>query len=1504
MKTLNYSKIFIICISIILTILISIQNVSIQYITSHQNERAGQLTEFEAHQVTEQNYIGDQQFHTTNTRAAKAGTLKWAIQLADEELSTPAICDLNPPEDKSQASFYEVVVASAADKVCAVDHMGTLEWAFTDCVIDNALVYDTGLCCHNIPPVFASVTPVDITGDRGSEIIVGEQDGVLCLSSDGTVLWKDKGTTDGYYFSNVAICDMEGDYQGIDPDGNDVGPRDDLEIILGSTHSYDHLAAIECWQANSNEVFRYVIEDIPTDGYLTSSIVTAELDGHFFLDRSHLENIRENDPETLYTDILISTYGHPGRIWSHVENGGYNEYYESALFPKDQWVEYSTHSSPVVGPFATDTELECIIGHGSPGTSWLTSTGMVRMYNQDGSEIVDPFTTGSAPSSVFSSPAGCDAQNLDPDKLFQGETIDYEIFFGCDNGNFYCLSATDLSEIWSYQTDGRILSSPAICNINSDDTLEVIIGSNDGFVYCFEADPQELDRNGEPHPKDDGLKDNGGAEGTYDILWKFDTTTVQGSSGEIGISSPVVGDLDKDGQLEVIIGDNGGMLYCINAGGKCMPGQVDWHKIHYDLNNTGFYNPKQMFGVMIKPNAFMSNTPKDEISKKVTPGKNVTYNLTVINTGYSKFNNKKDIFWLDAKLSVAKFGTYNKVHEWPKPRFTGKTLHWGDIDNNEKIKPYLILKEQDRASITLNVSVPWTCDIDEFCMIDVTVRSINNTFVKDTITLKATVQTTVDFKVEILKEPSIIKDEYYGFKTLNLNPGGSATVEVLIENTGKINDTYDLQLVGHQNFPDWTAYFDDIVSDYYPSAMRLDGEIMRDQFPESFKNNVKTTKFTIIAPPDADESEMLVLRLTGYSQYFPSLEGFEGLEGSDNYIYRRLERTDLLLVFINPVPTFELRCDEPLKYVDPGNDVLFRIDLVNKGNSKIYVKLNHSELAPEWGLLFLDDKEEPIGGSEAGVEVGRDSIRSIYIRLRPSYLVAAGSKLDVAIKGTTIEDFNITSTASVNIAAIAKQFYSISANATPFIQKVDPGDMISYNISIRNKGNGRDHVTIKPVQIEKKWKCTIYLESKFKLSTSSIPYNGTETFELRLKVPNDQSAGMYKIQINITSLGDWKVIDLFLEVNRIFDLHIYGVENKNNNQMNLNDTLQPMPGVAAGSKHDLVFMVENNGNFVDWIKIDLKPAYFSDSSNGILNIIDWDLFDRLGWKAKISHVTNSEVYIAYTQKLDFTKGLDFTRIDVPIAYLDNSSYSDSQISHDSLHDLNIKLNIGQRVWIKVELVIPRYLPDVIAELHPNADDPWYFALGANYYNFPEWINMENEVDENLKNRRVIIKLRVLRSDLEIFGNLIHTDNIDPSKDQIISVSANIRNIGNVTAESIVVTFYINNKELKSQIITRLAPGECRLIPFNWQTEKGKTKFKIVVDPINEIVEEDEKNNQRTSTVNIQSGDQLNHLSENERYLIYTGSLTLFVFVIILFVGLTLFRQRLKNSKLLLLKRRR
>ena len=87
--------------------------------------------------------------------------------------------------------------------------------------------------------------------------------------------------------------------------------------------------------------------------------------------------------------------------------------------------------------------------------------------------------------------------------------------------------------LWTYKTNGSIVSTPAFSDLDDDGLLEVIVGSGDGNVYVL---------NGE-----DGS-----------LLWRFAT------GGSIH-SSPAVGDLDNDGFPEIVFGSNDGNVYALNG---------------------------------------------------------------------------------------------------------------------------------------------------------------------------------------------------------------------------------------------------------------------------------------------------------------------------------------------------------------------------------------------------------------------------------------------------------------------------------------------------------------------------------------------------------------------------------------------------------------------------------------------------------------------------------------------------------------------------------------------------------------------------------------------------------------------------------------------------------------------------------------------------------------------------------------------------------------------------
>lgn len=102
-----------------------------------------------------------------------------------------------------------------------------------------------------------------------------------------------------------------------------------------------------------------------------------------------------------------------------------------------------------------------------------------------------------------------------------------------NDGRIYMLNGEDGSVLWSMDAGGCADAAPLIYDVDMDGDLEVILaGSCDPTTYCFDADS--------------GF-----------IQW---STPMRGSD-----SPPTVADVDNDGKPEILHGQFGGYVLCLNA---------------------------------------------------------------------------------------------------------------------------------------------------------------------------------------------------------------------------------------------------------------------------------------------------------------------------------------------------------------------------------------------------------------------------------------------------------------------------------------------------------------------------------------------------------------------------------------------------------------------------------------------------------------------------------------------------------------------------------------------------------------------------------------------------------------------------------------------------------------------------------------------------------------------------------------------------------------------------
>jgi hypothetical protein len=227
-------------------------------------------------------------------------------------------------------------------------------------------------------------------------------------------------------------------------------------------------------------------------------------------------------------------------------------------------------SSPALADINSDGKKEAIFG---------TNEGNLHAIGIDGKDISGfPVQLGDI---IRSSPALGDLNN----------DGDQEIVVGCDDGKLYAFSGNgSILSGFPKETAGSITSSPAIGDIDGDKKPEVVVGSRDGGIYAWRSDGSNvcgfpIITGGEVWSSpalgdvlgDGNLDITVGSEfickGLEECMYQYLLGSRGGKiyslnhTGEalsgfpkylsqtdnIGYSSPILSDINRDGQMEVVI---------------------------------------------------------------------------------------------------------------------------------------------------------------------------------------------------------------------------------------------------------------------------------------------------------------------------------------------------------------------------------------------------------------------------------------------------------------------------------------------------------------------------------------------------------------------------------------------------------------------------------------------------------------------------------------------------------------------------------------------------------------------------------------------------------------------------------------------------------------------------------------------------------------------------------------------------------------------------------------
>ncbi len=231
------------------------------------------------------------------------------------------------------------------------------------------------------------------------------------------------------------------------------------------------------------------------------------------------------------------------------------------------------YSSPAIAPFLLPT-----VGHKAVVAS--TVGGYVYAWNGTGDLLSGwPFSCGSP---IYSSPAVGNVLG----------NYRYEVLVGADNGFIYCLDEGG-NLLWSFNTGGSVSATPALADLTGDDHLEIIVGSENGQLYVLDGDgtlvpgwpvllnhtilssPAVGQMDGVGGPEIVAIGCRGDLMNAKVFVLRPDGTNYSGSwpvTVTAGIvSSPALGDLVGDSDLEIIVGDLAGWLHVWNLSGLSGP---------------------------------------------------------------------------------------------------------------------------------------------------------------------------------------------------------------------------------------------------------------------------------------------------------------------------------------------------------------------------------------------------------------------------------------------------------------------------------------------------------------------------------------------------------------------------------------------------------------------------------------------------------------------------------------------------------------------------------------------------------------------------------------------------------------------------------------------------------------------------------------------------------------------------------------------------------------------
>jgi hypothetical protein len=380
---------------------------------------------------------------------------------------------------------------------------------------------------------------------------------------------------------------------------------------------------------------------------------------------------------------------------------------------------------------------------------------------------------------------------------------------------------------------------------------------------------------------------------------------------------------------------------------------------------------------------------------------------------------------------------------------------------------------------------------------------------------------------------------------------------------------------------------------------------------------------------------------------------------------------------------------------------------------------------------------------------------------------------------------------AVGITAIVRHVYDFSVKIDPEKASVDPGEDVTFDVFVKNLGNGKDVISPSPYDVNLGWNVSFVLQG-FTVTSIDLYYRGWANFSITMTVPENTIAQQYKVGINISGVEKTEIRYIIVDVNQTYDMKVlpYPYNPNTENPQKTEGSLDP------GRIIPFMVEIQNNANGPDRVNISVEG-----------------LDDN--WDAYFGAVANTPDYTRNVKYVDFDEEMTVSNLGADINYLPNSS---------TVKRMTLYLPTKQTAWVTVYITAPM---DALQDSKKTISVKGESSGGSK---------------DDQSDNKASIDLTVLYPDLTVSGLIgVTTPDGKPSAGEIATISVNIRNVGDIEAVNVVVALKIDGKEVKRAVVKRVLVDKDQLITFSWKAEAGKHKVTIEIDPDDTIKETNDQN---------------------------------------------------------------